>query len=185
MTEEENERPTDETLPVEAAPTDDTLSMGAGPAGPPLPEGVPRSFGRYRILGVIGRGGMGIVYRAHDPSLDRDVALKVLIAGEGASPEQVERFFREAASAARLHHPNIVPIHELDKFEGKHYFTMDAVEGSGLDDVIEREGLEPRRALELAEKVARAVHYAHEQGLVHPVSAVDGIGIGFGSGGQL
>ena len=108
-----------------------------------------------------------VLVKAHQASMDRDVALKVLIAGEGASPEQIERFFREAASAAKLHHPNIVPIHELDVFEGKHYFTMDCIEGSGLDDIIEGEGLEPRRALEVAEKVARAVHYAHEQGIIH------------------
>ena len=126
-----------------------------------------RSFSRYRILGELGRGGMGIVYKTYDPKLKRIVALKVLLSGEAASGEEVERFFREAESAAKLHHPNIVPIHELDIHEGKHFFTMDFVEGRPLSKVIRDGDATPRRAVEIIRDVALAVHHAHEQGVIH------------------
>jgi serine/threonine protein kinase len=133
---------------------------GASPALFPASE-------RYKVLGELGRGGMGVVYKAHDSKLNRVVALKVLIAGEGASEEEVKRFFQEATSAARLRHPNIVPIHELDVREGRHYFTMDCVEGGPLSRLISERALTPRRAVEIIEQVARAVHHAHEHGIIH------------------
>jgi len=110
---------------------------------------------------------MGIVYKTYDPKLKRIVALKVLLSGEAASGEEVERFFREAESAASLHHPNIVPIHELDIHEGKHFFTMDFIEGRPLSKMIKDETIPPRRAVEMIRDVALAVHHAHEQGVIH------------------
>ncbi len=126
----------------------------------------PRSE-RYRPLGELGRGGMGVVYKAHDSKLNRVVALKVLIAGEGASDEEVKRFFQEATAAARLRHPNIVPIHEFDVKEGRHYFTMDFVEGGPLSKLIAERKLTPRRAVAILKDVANAAHHAHEQGIIH------------------
>ncbi len=150
-----------------AEPVRRAYSAEAAAKAGSLGEGGRDRFARYEILNELGRGGMGIVYRARDPKLKRVVALKVLIAGEDATQEQVVRFFREAESAARLRHPNIVPIHELDVHEGKHYFTMDYVEGTPLDGVIESGQLDARRAVEIIEAVARGVHYAHEEGIVH------------------
>ena len=124
-------------------------------------------FAGYEILGELGRGGMGVVYKARDPNLGRTVALKLLIAGRDASEEQLERFFREAESAAKLKHPNIVPIHEFSIHEGKHYFTMDFVEGTPLDDAIASGELTARRSIELMGEIARAVHEAHANGVIH------------------
>jgi WD40 repeat protein/predicted Ser/Thr protein kinase len=137
------------------------------PASPGKAEDGAREFAGYSIEGELGRGGMGVVYKAFDPELKRTVALKVLLSAEHASEEEVQRFFREAESAARLQHPNIVPIHELKVHEGKHYFTMDYVEGAPLDALIDDEKLKVRESLELIEKVARAVEHAHAAGIVH------------------
>lgn len=134
------------------------------PAPPARPD---RTIGRYQILDEIGRGGFGIVYKANDPKLKRAVALKLLTAGEGASEEDIQRFMREAESAAKLHHPNIVPIHELDVHEGRHFFTMDLIEGPTLSKLIGEDDITARRAVEILQEVARAVHHAHEHGIVH------------------
>ncbi len=128
---------------------------------------VPKYFAGYRILSELGRGGMGVVYKAVDPKLDRTVAIKVLLAAEHASGNDIGRFFREALSVAKLQHPNIVPIYELKVHDDRHYFTMDYVEGQPLDKLIrdKRPGL--RRSLEIVEKVARALDHAHNRGVVH------------------
>ncbi len=126
-----------------------------------------RAFAHYEILDEIGRGAYGVVYKALDPELRRVVAVKVLLAAEHASAEEVERFYREASSAAKLQHPNIVPIHEFRSFEGKPYYTMDYVEGHPLDEIIAGKALNVRASLELVEKVARALNHAHSRGIVH------------------
>ena len=137
------------------------------PAGGTLAQGLPRKFGRYEVLEEIAHGGMGIVYKARDPELNRIVALKVMIAGEAASAELVQRFHVEAQAAARLRHPNIVSIHEVGVAEGVHYFTMDFVDGESLLQAIRAEKLSLQQSLEILEKTARAVHYAHGEGIVH------------------
>ena len=91
-----------------------------------------RTFGPYRLLGELGRGGAGVVYRALDPGLGREVALKVLLAGEWASRAFVERFRTEATAAAALTHPNIVPVHGFGEIEGRHYLVMRLVPGGTL-----------------------------------------------------
>ncbi|GIW72419.1 MAG: hypothetical protein KatS3mg102_1961 [Planctomycetota bacterium] len=127
-----------------------------------------RTLGNYEILGVLGMGAMGVVYRARQLDLDRQVALKVLRAGEGASPEQIERFLAEARAAARLQHPGIVAIHEVGAEGGVHYFSMELVEGETLQARLARgERLRPEQAAALVRKVALAVHYAHQRGIVH------------------
>ena len=124
-------------------------------------------FGDYELLEVIGRGGQGVVYRARQKSLNRTVALKVIGLGHWATEAHLKRFRREAEAAARLDHPCIVPIHEVGEREGSCYFSMNLVEGSQLDDLAKREPIPPRRAAELIAKLARAVHYAHEHGILH------------------
>ncbi len=131
----------------------------------PRPEGAP--FGKYLLRGELGKGGMGVVYRAWDPSLAREVALKVLRGGEMASDEEVMRFEREARAAARLRHPNIVSVHEVGVESSRHYFTMDLVEGRSLREVLDRDLLPLEDALKLIVQVARAVHHAHENGIIH------------------
>ncbi len=125
-------------------------------------------FGQYEILELIGQGGMGLVYKARQLDLNRIVAIKMLKEGEGASPEQVERFKREAQSAAKLQHPNIIGIHEVGVESGYHYFTMDYVEGDTLQDCFNRgEVFQEDKLLRLSDPIARALHYAHTKGVVH------------------
>src|SRR6266705_542739 len=131
------------------------------------PAKTPAKFGDYELLEEIGRGGQGVVYRAHQKSLNRTVALKVIGLGHWATEAHLKRFRREAEAAARLDHPCIVPIHEVGEREGSCYFSMNLVEGSQLDDVAKREPMPLRRAAELIAKLARAVHYAHEHGILH------------------
>jgi len=124
-------------------------------------------FAGYQIQSELGRGGMGVVYKAFDPKLKRTVALKVLLSAEHASEEEIQRFFREAESAAKLQHPNIVPIHDLEVHEGKHYYTMDYIEGEPLDEVAKQKKLDVRGICELMEKVAQGLQVAHAQGIIH------------------
>jgi TolB-like protein/Flp pilus assembly protein TadD/predicted Ser/Thr protein kinase len=124
-------------------------------------------FGDYELLEEIGRGGQGVVYRGRQKSLNRTVALKVIGLGQWATKAHLKRFRLEAEAAARLDHPCIVPIHEVGEREGCCYFSMNLVEGSQLDEVLKREPMPLRRAAELIAKLARAVHYAHEHGILH------------------
>jgi tRNA A-37 threonylcarbamoyl transferase component Bud32 len=127
----------------------------------------PADFGRYHLLRELAHGGMGVVYLAHDPTLGRQVALKMIRSGALARFEEVERFQREARAAAQLHHPNVVPIHEVGEHDGRHYFTMEYVDGGSLAEHRDRLAGDPRAAVTLLEKVARAVHAAHEKGVLH------------------
>ena len=124
-------------------------------------------FGDYELLKEIGRGGQGVVYRARQKSLNRTVALKVIGLGHWATEAHLKRFRREAESAASLEHPCIVPIYEVGERDGSCYFSMKLVEGGQLDDVVRREPITIRRAVELIAKVARIVHYAHEHHILH------------------
>jgi serine/threonine-protein kinase len=121
----------------------------------------------YEILAELGRGGLGVVYKARDQRLKRMVALKMLLAGGHASPEQLARFRAEAEAVARLQHPHIVQIFEVGEHEGRPYFALEYVEGGSLDRRLAGTPQPARRAAELVETLARAMHYAHEHGLVH------------------
>src|SRR5438067_3385484 len=124
-------------------------------------------LGDYELLEEIGRGGQGVVFRARQKSLNRIVALKVIILGQWASKAHLKRFRLEAEAAARLEHPSIVPIHEVGERDGSCYFSMKLVEGGQLDEVVRRTPMSIWQAAELIAKVARTVHYAHEHGILH------------------
>jgi serine/threonine protein kinase len=127
-----------------------------------------QTVGNYRIHQKIGQGGMGTVYRATQISMDRTVALKLLNDELTADEEFLESFLMEARTAAKLSHPNIVRVHDFGEAAGTYYFSMEFVEGEGLDAILKREGKLPvRRSLEIAGQVARALDHAHSQNVIH------------------
>ena len=137
------------------------------PAEPKAPRHQPKRIGAYEILSEINRGGMGIVYKAVDPQLRRLVAIKVLLAGEGAKDEDIKRFQREAQATARLLHPNIVPIYAVGTHEDKPYLVMDFVEGKTAKQLKEDGSMTPRLALKIIEGAADALDHAHLHGVIH------------------
>src|SRR5262245_52167586 len=120
----------------------------------------------YELLGVLGRGGIGIVYRARDLALDRIVALKMLRSGALADAQEIERFHREAQATAQLNHPHLVPIYGAGQHGELHYFSMARVDGGNLAHHLDR-FRDPKAAVGLMEKVARAVHHAHTHHILH------------------
>jgi tRNA A-37 threonylcarbamoyl transferase component Bud32 len=122
---------------------------------------------RYEVLGELGHGGMGIVYKVRDRRLDRVVALKVLRSGALADAAEIQRFRREARAMARLHHPHIVNVHDHGEFKGQPYLTMEFVPGGSLSQHLKRIGADVQRSAALMESVSRAVHYLHQNKVLH------------------
>lgn len=120
---------------------------------------------RYKILEKLGQGGMGKVYKSYDTHLERIVALKTLISQD--SRKQNERFLREAKAIAQLHHPNIIAIHDISSQNGQNFFTMDFIEGTTLKIFVEKHNIGIPHKVKLIEKIAKALSYAHKNGIIH------------------
>jgi predicted Ser/Thr protein kinase len=128
-------------------------------------EGTP--FGRYRLIELLGRGGMGEVWRAYDTEIDRVVAIKMLLPHFAQDPDYERRFRREARAAARLDDPHVVPIHDVGEIDGRLYVAMQLINGRDLQSVLRAGPLEPDRAVHIVEQIASALNSAHHIGLVH------------------
>ena len=131
----------------------------------PLPPGA--SFGDYVLLGELGRGGMGVVYKAHDPGLNRAVALKMILASSLAESGELARFRAEASAAARLHHPHIVQVHRVGAHGEQHYYAMDFIDGPSLAQRLADGPLPGKTAARHVVTVARAIQHAHDNGILH------------------
>ncbi|GBD35962.1 Serine/threonine-protein kinase PrkC [bacterium HR36] len=127
----------------------------------------PRRFGRYELLEEIGRGGMGVVYRARHVELNRVVAVKMILSGYLADREQIRRFQQEARTAAQIRHANIVSVFDYGETDGHHYFAMDYVAGQSLQQVLQRGPLAVDVAARLVATIAHAVAHLHQHGIVH------------------
>lgn len=128
---------------------------------------LPTTIGDYELLEEVGRGGMGVVFRARQLSLDREVAIKMILRGRLASESDLKRFLAEAAATARLVHSGIVPVYEAGDIDGRPFFSMQFIEGETLAERAARGPLPQREAARIISSVARAVQFAHEQGFVH------------------
>jgi len=140
---------------------------GYGRPAPPAPEQLRPLFPNLEILELVGRGGMGTVYKARQPKLDRLVALKILDTEVARGAAFSERFTREARTLAKVSHPNIVSIHDFGEVEGLHYFVMEFVDGANLREVMQEGRLSPEEALAVIPQICDALQFAHEEGVVH------------------
>src|SRR5262249_53049239 len=138
-----------------------TGNKGAAPASAVLPT----CIGRYEVRAKLGAGAFGTVYRAFDPNLEREVALKVLRTETLDSPEEVERFRREARAVAKLKHAHIVAVHDCGQDGAQHFIAYELIEGQSL--AAHRGRIDPRRAARIVAELAEALAYAHERGILH------------------
>ncbi len=149
----------DERTPVLGGTVPFATDSAAAETAPAIPG--------YELLGELGRGGMGVVYKAREIALDRLVALKVVTAGRLASEEQLARFQAEARAEARLQHPNIVQVHAVGEYEGYPYLSLEYMDGGSLAQKIERQPQPPRQVAQLVYLLARAMAFAHGRGIIH------------------
>lgn len=161
----ETSQPTDQEVTQTAGHVGETVTRTDANLLAAMPT--ERRFAQFELLEILGTGGMGIVWKARDTQLNRFVALKVLLAGAAAHPDQTQRFKIEAEAIARLEHPHIVPVLQFDTHNGQPFFTMPLMTGGKLADIKETFRNNSRGAAQLVEKLARAVAYAHEKRVLH------------------
>lgn len=154
-----------------SGPEDPTLLFSSPNLKPSVPQLI-TEFGKYELLEELGRGGMGVVYKARQKDLNRIVALKTILSHQFASEEEVRRFYLEAQAAGRLQHSNIVAIHEVGQYLGQHYFTMDYISGNSLANINLKSESETShdhfyQIASLMQQVSRAVHYLHSKEIIH------------------
>ncbi len=162
-----NDRTMDHVHSLDANSPTLATSSASVPAVPNAQVSQPQGFGDYQIVREIARGGMGVVYEARQVSLNRTVAIKMILAGQLASQDDVKRFYLEAESAAGLNHPGIVPIYEIGSSNDQHFFSMGFVDGPSLAMILKDGPMSPKVAAECLAQVCDAVHYAHEHGVIH------------------
>jgi serine/threonine protein kinase len=145
----------------------DTVTDGSPPFHPPSVAELAAKFPQLEILELIGKGGMGAVYKARQKELDRVVALKILPPGIGDDPAFAERFAREAKALAKLNHPGIVTIYDFGRADGLFYFLMEFVDGVNLRQLLHAGRVSSREALAIVPQICDALQFAHDQGIVH------------------
>ena len=155
--------PREENTPPSEKPTVGLATAASAAASTPPGE----SFGDYLLVCELGRGGMGVVFKAFEPNLGRHVALKMILSGKLSGEDELARFRYEASSAARLHHANIVKVHRVGVHEGRHYFAMDYIEGPSLSQRLADGPMPGRQAAKYLVTIARAIEHAHSQGILH------------------
>src|SRR5437764_15399530 len=155
------------TLPPGPGLLPETQTTSPDPARPGVREADRQGVPGYEILGELGRGGMGVVYKARQTRLNRTVALKMILAGSHAGPDHLARFRTEAEAIARLRHPNVVQIHEVGEHDGLPFFSLEFCPGGSLDRKLAGTPLPPGEAAALVETLARAMQTAHEKGVIH------------------
>ncbi|HKI34724.1 MAG TPA: serine/threonine-protein kinase [Gemmataceae bacterium] len=158
--------PTEKVLPP-GDPNATILDRPGQAAAPPTAANGSRTFGDYEIIAELGRGGMGVVYRVRQKSLNRVVALKMLLPGSLPTPADLQRFKTEAESTAGLRHRNIVTVHEVGDCDGCHFYSMDFIDGVSLAQRLSSGPLPGRVAARYVEAVARAIHHAHQHDILH------------------
>jgi WD40 repeat protein len=165
----QSEMAADPTEDASAERVRETLpdSEGMAPGAPDLRVGADRNVGDYELLEEIGRGGMGVVFKARQLSLNRTVAVKILLAGPLAGGQRLERFRAEAEAVAQLQHPNIVAIYGVGEFKGAPFFSMEYVPGRTLAELVAQRPLSAEVAARYVRTIAEAIQYAHEHGIVH------------------
>src|SRR6267154_1042187 len=151
----------------QGAASETAAPPGSAPFQPPTVAEVAGMFPQLEVLSFIGKGGMGAVYKARQPALDRIVAVKILPPLTAVGTEFAERFNREARALAKLNHPNIVTVHEFGQVGGLPYFVMEFVDGLNLRELEQAGKLTPREALQIIPQICEALQFAHDEGIVH------------------